>query len=195
MADAAERPLITPELTVAAFLDAYPELEETLIAAAPPFAKLRSPVLRRTVARLTSLRQAAAVGGVAVGDLIRTLRMAAGQADAAGQIGDPAAAGGVAAGGETGGGDGAPRPGWLREGARVGVFDARPLIDAGEAPLPAVMAALAKLAPGQVLALVTSFEPAPLIDRVREAGYGVWSEPVAPGEHWTHCCRLAAGGD
>ena len=57
-----DRPLITPETKVGALLDAYPELEAVLIELAPPFRKLKNPVLRRTVARLTSLAQAAKVG-------------------------------------------------------------------------------------------------------------------------------------
>ena len=46
---------------VAALLDSYPELEDVLIGIAPPFKKLRNPILRRSVAKVASLRQAAAV--------------------------------------------------------------------------------------------------------------------------------------
>ena len=54
--------LVIDETTkVAALLDAYPELEGVLIGIAPPFKKLRNPVLRRSVAKVASLRQAAAV--------------------------------------------------------------------------------------------------------------------------------------
>ncbi|MHC4830644.1 MAG: DUF1858 domain-containing protein [Planctomycetota bacterium] len=42
---------ITPETKVAQLLQHYPELEETLIAMAPAFKKLRNPVLRRSVAK------------------------------------------------------------------------------------------------------------------------------------------------
>lgn len=38
---------ITPATRVGELLDAYPELEEVLVAAAPPFARLANPVLRR----------------------------------------------------------------------------------------------------------------------------------------------------
>ncbi len=58
MADGANRPAITPDLKLGDLLDAYPELEDVLIEIAPAFRKLRNPVLRRTVAKLTSLRQA-----------------------------------------------------------------------------------------------------------------------------------------
>ena len=55
---------ITPETTVHRLLEAYPELEETLIGIAPPFKKLRNPLLRRSVAKVASLRHISSVGGV-----------------------------------------------------------------------------------------------------------------------------------
>ena len=76
---APDRPLITPATKVAELLEAYPELEETLIAQAPAFKRLKNPVLRRTVAKVASLEQAASVGGVTVRDLVATLRRAVGQ--------------------------------------------------------------------------------------------------------------------
>ena len=43
---------ITSQTKVAVLLEHFPELEETLIAMAPPFKKLRNPVLRRSVAKV-----------------------------------------------------------------------------------------------------------------------------------------------
>jgi hypothetical protein len=43
---------IGPETTVGALLEAYPELERVLMEMAPAFAKLRNPVVRRTVAKV-----------------------------------------------------------------------------------------------------------------------------------------------
>ena len=58
----ADRIDITPQTKVGELLTAYPELEDLLIEIAPAFKKLRKPVLRRTVAKVTSLAQAARVG-------------------------------------------------------------------------------------------------------------------------------------
>jgi hypothetical protein len=44
---------------VADLLDSWPELEETLVAQAPAFRRLRNPVLRRAVARVATLEPAA----------------------------------------------------------------------------------------------------------------------------------------
>ena len=51
--------VITPKTKVMQLLDAYPALESLLIETIPAFEKLRNPVLRKTVARITSLQQAA----------------------------------------------------------------------------------------------------------------------------------------
>ena len=74
----ADRVDIAPGTKLADLLDSWPGLEDELIKIAPPFAKLRNPVLRRTIARVTTLRQAAGVGGVPLPELIARLRSAAG---------------------------------------------------------------------------------------------------------------------
>ena len=53
--------MITPETRVGALLDAHPELEVTLIGIAPTFKALKNPVLRRTVAKVATLEQAARI--------------------------------------------------------------------------------------------------------------------------------------
>ena len=71
--------VITPKTKVFDLLEAYPQLEEVLIDFAPPFKKLRNPVLRRTVGKIATLQQAASVGQVPVEDLINRLRKEVGQ--------------------------------------------------------------------------------------------------------------------
>ena len=71
---------ITPSLTVHALLKTYPELEEVLIGIAPPFKKLKNPFLRKSVARVATIKHISSVGGVALDELIGKLREAVGQA-------------------------------------------------------------------------------------------------------------------
>jgi uncharacterized protein (DUF2249 family) len=170
------RPAITPDLKIGALLDAYPELEQVLVEMAPEFKKLRNPVLRRTVAKLASLRQAARVGGVSLGEMIGRLRRAAGIEEAWTSE-------------ETVGADKSGRPGWLDENRLVETFDAREMIETGGHPLPVVMDAIGKLEPGQIYAIVTPFEPAPMIDKVREEGYLAWCERVEAEKYRTYFGR------
>ncbi len=71
---------IQPSTRVAQLLDAYPELEEILIQMAPPFKKLKNPILRKSVAKVATLQQAAMVGRLDLSSMINQLRQAVGQA-------------------------------------------------------------------------------------------------------------------
>jgi uncharacterized protein (DUF2249 family) len=166
--------LITPQTRVGELLDAYPELEPVLIEAAPPFKKLRNPVLRRTVARVTSLSQAARVGNVSVIDLVQQLRRTIGQPEFVHESSDKAAV------------DTGAAPAWVDMIRVARVLDARPLIDAGQQPLGQVMRELSELEPGQIFELITPFEPAPLIDKATARGYRVWTLARSRDEYRTY---------
>jgi len=157
---------ITPETKVAKLLEAYPDLEEVLIGLAPAFGKLRNPVLRKSVAKVATLRQAARVGGVSLAEMINVLREKAGIAERM-----------DSEEGSTGPGD---RPAWAPMEKVSGSLDARPMLEEGEHPLAKVLAALGELKPGQVFELTAPFTPVPLIDVVKTKGYEVWWFDEAP---------------
>ena len=71
--------IIAPKTKIAELIEAFPQLEPVLIDYVPAFEKLKNPVLRRTVARITTLQQAAAIGNVDIEDLINRLRKTVGQ--------------------------------------------------------------------------------------------------------------------
>ncbi len=151
---------ITPETKVAAFLEAFPELEETLLQISPAFAKMKNPVLRRTVAKAANLGQAAKVGGVAVGELINRLRKAAGLGEYDAGAHDASEATAV--------------PGWFKPEAVHNTLDAVPLIESGEQPLPLITRKLNELTEGDIFELVTPFVPAPAVDMGKNRGFEVW---------------------
>src|SRR5512138_2338044 len=69
---------ITPDSKLGELLERWPELEGVLVDLSPHFRALRNPVLRRTVARIATLRQVSSVSGVALGVLVARLRAGAG---------------------------------------------------------------------------------------------------------------------
>ena len=153
---------IDPDTKVATLLEHYPELEDVLIDMAPASRKLRNPILRKSVARVASLRQAAAVAGFSVGEVVNALRSVVGQelieedsisADAS-YFGD--------------------RPEWFDPARVVLSIDERE-VDPGRMPLTTVMEEARGLQPGQILLLITSFLPAPGIDLIKRKGYLVWT--------------------
>ena len=116
---------ITPDSRIGELLERWPELEAVLVDLSPHFKALANPVLRRTVAKVATLRQVSTVSGVPLGVLVEKLRAGAGLAPASDR-----------------GGGGAPieRPAWAVEGAVTRTLDARAAIEAGEHPMPQVMA-------------------------------------------------------
>ena len=152
---------ITPDSRLGELLERWPALEQVLVELSPHFQALRNPVLRRTVAKVATLRQVSKVSGVALGTLVERLRAGAGLAPAA--FADEA------------GGAAHARPDWARPEAAARTHDARPAIAAGEHPMARVMADLAALGAGEVYVLVTPFVPAPLVDLAREKGFDGWS--------------------
>ncbi len=58
-----EKLIITPKTKIYDLLESYPELEDVLLSSAPEFKKLKNPVLRKTIARITNIGQAATIGG------------------------------------------------------------------------------------------------------------------------------------
>ena len=56
--------IITPKTKVLELIETYPELEDILIEIAPAFKKLKNPILRKTVAKIATLQQAAAIGNI-----------------------------------------------------------------------------------------------------------------------------------
>ena len=153
---------ITPRTKVHELLEAYPELEEVLIGITPVFNKLKNPVLRRTIARVTTLQQAALVGQVPVHEMVNTLRQKVGQDSLEGLE--------ASAGGQT------ARPSWLKDEKIVKRLDARPVIEQGGHPLGEVLNGVGDLQTGEIYELITPFLPAPLIERVAAQGFDCWSD-------------------
>jgi hypothetical protein len=157
-----EKLIITPKTKIHDLLEAYPELEDLLIEMAPVFKKLQNPVLRRTIARVTTLQQAAQVGEVPVHSLVNALRNRVGLDTLEGI--------------ETGADGVSKQPSWLDPGKIVKQLDARPIIEQGGHPLGDVLTGIRDIAMGDIFELITPFLPAPLIERVVDQGFDAWSK-------------------
>ena len=144
-------------------LDRYPQLEDVLIGLAPPFRKLKNPLLRKGVARVASLRQAAAVGGISAGELVNKLRAAVGQTAIAPE--DVAGAASYFS----------DQPEWF-DAARIVVSIDERAADPNKMAIAGVLPAAARLDSTGILELITTFLPAPGIDILRNKGFRVWSK-------------------
>lgn len=153
---------ITPETTIGALLEAYPEVESVLIDMAPAFAKLRNPLVRRTVAKVATLEQAAKIGGVTLQAMILRLRDVTGQGGPDLPVLQPR----QSADEDTS---------WLTKGRVAQVIDADTMLERGVHPIGKIREAVGALAPGEVAVLRSSFRPQPLIETLRRAGAAVHS--------------------
>ena len=155
--------IITPKTKVLHLIETYPQLEEVLIQYAPAFKKLKNPALRKTVARIATLQQAAAIGNVKVEDLINHLRKEVGQDLFAGESGATYTT---------------HKPGWFSQELIETKFDAKEMLASGEQPVNQVIADLNNMNNGKIYKLVAPFLPAPLIDKASSLNLKHWVEKL-----------------
>lgn len=161
--------VITPKTKIWDLLEAYPELEEMLIGMAPQFRKLTNPLLRKTITRITSLSQAAAIGGLNVEDIVNRLRKEVGQDEAA-ELGEQSNIN-------------LDRPEWYTDESVVNEIDVREMLHRGEHPVHEVLSAIKKLNEGEVLKMIAPFIPVPLIDKSLSLGHMHWVKMVSADEY------------
>ena len=155
--------MITPKTKVGELLEAYPALEEVLIEISPVFAKLKNPVLRKTVARVATLQQAAVIGNMPAEELVNRLRKEAGQEVNAVGYHDLDYLS-------------ATPPEWFSPDKVVGHFDATRVINAGDSPMSEVLLYAKRLNSGELFEIRTPFVPVPIIEILKEKGFKVWVE-------------------
>jgi hypothetical protein len=149
--------LITPKTRVGELLDNYPQLEPILLELAPAFSKLKNPVIRKTVGKVATLQQAAALGNIPVTEIINTLRAELGQelfneSHLEGEINFH-------------------EPEWFHEEKVTERFDATPLINAGQNPMQEIFRHLEMTGKRELFMLSTPFVPAPIIELIHKKGY------------------------
>ena len=153
---------INLHIKVSDLLDTYPHLESTLLELSPAFSKLRNPILRRTVAKVTTLQQAAKVAGISPILLLETLRQAAGlpidnnseSIDIENEQKD--------------------KPEWFDDTNITIRFDARPIIESGENPMQEIIRLSKELQNNQIMELTAPFKPIPIMDLLKSKGFEVW---------------------
>lgn len=153
--------IISPQTKVGELLDAYPELEKVLFELSPAFAKLKNPILRKTVARIASLQQAAIVGKLKVDELVNRLRKEVGQEVLQDIANDDSSIQNL--------------PSWFDETKITIRYDATPIINAGNSPMAEILSQASLLKSDEIIELKAPFIPAPIIDKLKERGFEVFS--------------------
>jgi hypothetical protein len=176
---------ITPHTKVAELLDAYPQLEDVLVRQSAHFKALKNQVLRKTVAKVATLEKAAQMSGVPVRRLVAVLREAAGLAP------EEFATGGVASDVESPNILESP-PDWVQADRVRASLDADKLLEAGEVPLVPVQQAARRLAAGELLRVVSTFRPTPLLEALEGHGFRTCVVRATPDTFHAYIARSAA---
>ena len=146
------------QIKIADLLTSYPDLERVLIDLSPAFSKLRNPVLRRTIAKVTSIQQAAKIAGISPSLMVNTLRKEAGLSNI--EIEEDEQQEG-------------PPIIWLNKDNISIRFDASPIINSGQSPLAEILRLSKELTEGEIMELSAPFRPEPIMDKLKSDGFKV----------------------
>ncbi len=166
---------ITLETTIADLLNNYKGMKEKLIEINPKFKKLNNPVLRRTLAKLATVKQAAIIGGMDAGDLLNQLRETAGQ--------KPITLNQAVVEEES------SAPQWIKQSPAM-TLDANEILDNEENPLVQANQLLKKFDKGEILEIASDFRPEPLIAEFSKKGYEVTVEAVNDEKFLTYIRKI-----
>ena len=173
---------ISPQDKVHDVLARDESLVEVFVRAAPHFAKLRNRAMRRVMARLITVEQAARTAKIPTDRLVRELNAALGLADE-----------------ESGAGATPNPPDAVSLGERhppnaaVVELDVRDDLRSGREPFSRIMSAVAALRGDEVLRLRAIFEPVPLYSILTRRGFAHEAEAHTADDWSVWFWRLAAG--
>ncbi|WP_297433378.1 DUF1858 domain-containing protein [Sulfurimonas sp.] len=164
---------ITLETKVADLLNDYDGMKDILIKVNPKFKKLNNPVLRRTLAKIAGVKQAAVVGGMEPMDLLNQLRVAVGQ--------EPVSVDMTEMQNE----EDENIPTWITETPTESI-DANELLDKEDNPLAKAFNILRKFHEGEILTITSDFKPEPLIEEFEKQGHEVYSQELEEDKFITY---------
>lgn len=158
---------INAHTKIATILRQNPAALDAIVSISPKFEKLRNPLLRKLMAGRTSIAMASKIGGCKSEDFfskLAPLGFVRDHSTEAEQI-IPVTT---------------EKPSFLEKlsGDQLVEFDVRSLIAEGKDPLDLILKKLKECQPGQVLKIVNSFEPTPLVLLLQKQGYQSWVEQV-----------------
>lgn len=171
---------ISSQTKIAALLKFNPAALDAIVALNSRFEKLRNPLLRKLMAGRTSIAQAAKIGNIPVDKFLAALGPLGFEPGAPVNREEP-----VTADNE--------KPALLQNllPQQIIPLDVRPVLAQQQDPLQLILKQVQQLQPGQVLQLINSFEPTPLIGLLERKGYAAYVEWI--GEHEVHTFFYRAG--
>lgn len=142
---------INANTKIAYLLKQHPDALEAIISISPKFNKLKNPLLRKLMAGRTSISMASKIGGCTVNDFFEKLKPLGFQADLTIVAEEDAEEKSI--------------PDFVKNRTQENTvdLDVRDLIEEGKDPLSLILEKTNTLKGNQILRLINSFDPIPLI--------------------------------
>lgn len=158
---------INAHTKISAILRQNPAALDAIVSISPKFEKLRNPLLRKLMAGRTSIAMASKIGGCKSEDFFSKLAPLGFVRDHSTKTEEtiPLTT---------------EKPAFLEKLSpdQLVELDVRSLIAEGIDPLAPILKKLKECQPGQVLKIINSFEPTPLMLLLQKQGYQSWAERV-----------------
>ena len=156
---------ITANTKIAQVLKENAKALEAIISISPKFEKLRNPLLRKVMAGRTSLLAASKFGGCSIDDFYKKLEPLGFKIDKNVKVTQT---------------EKKPIPQFISGLTKDKVvdLDVRPLIASGSDPLNIILDKIKIIEPGQVLKIINTFEPTPLISMLNKKGFETYVDEI-----------------
>lgn len=157
--------LINANTKLSVILKERPDALEAIVSISPKFQKLRNPILRKIMASRTSIQMAASIGNCKVEDFYLQLSAFGFQSVNNDSTNEPTEF----------------RPLYIQSIGNYEIidFDVRPILEQGNDPLKSIMNKIKELKFGQILRIINSFRPTPLMQLLNDKGFESYAERIA----------------
>ncbi|MGZ5281869.1 MAG: DUF2249 domain-containing protein [Bacteroidia bacterium] len=166
---------INGKTKISTILRKSPESLYVIVQLSPKFSKLRNPVLRKVMAPRVNIEQAAKIGGCTAQNFFDALRPLGFMVDD-----------NIIIPGEMT--SSADKPAWLlhAETEKIKLLDVRPILEGKQDPLNHILGSLKMLQKDDILCVLNSFEPTPLMLLLGKKGYIYHVEKMHDDEVFTY---------
>lgn len=177
--------VINSQTKIAALLKHHPDALEAIISLSPDFKKLRNPILRKLMAGRTSIAMASKIGGCKPEDFFERLKPLGFDADTKSEPEEELAA------------EPDVLPTFIRElqAAHIISLDVREMLAGGNDPLRLIQQKVKELNDGQVLKIINTFAPTPLIKLLENQGFQSYVDVLEKDLIETYFYKTNADGE
>lgn len=158
--------MINADTKIAKIIKENPGALEAIISLNAKFEKLRNPVLRKLMAGRTSIGMASKIGGVNIHtfyEKLKPLGFTIESASTGVRRGERPKLPAIFS---------STRPGQIKD------LDVRPLIADNKDPLPQILEKVKSLKPGDILRIINTFEPTPLLSLLKKRGFQSYVDEI-----------------